>query len=142
MLATGGSPKVEIFDVQQSTEPQTCTLPDFPIDLEDAVAKIFDNTPWICGGTEKDSKKLGSDKCFSLDIANNRPSWKSRLDSSMKQSRSQPAAALIQNKANNATVSMYDMSSCRFKFCPNSFRLLYFSTSIVQRLEISRVQSL
>ena len=110
MLATGGSPKVEIFDVQQSTEPQTCTLPDFPIDLEDAVAKIFDNTPWICGGTEKDSKKLGSDKCFSLDIANNRPSWKSRLDSSMKQSRSQPAAALIQNKANNATVR-----SSRFK---------------------------
>ena len=106
MLATGGSPKVEIFDVQKSTQPQTCTLPDFPIvDLEDAVAKIFDNTPWICGGNEKNSEKLGSDKCFSLNIANNRPSWKSRLDSSMKQSRSQPAAALIQNKANNATVS-------------------------------------
>ena len=108
MLATGGSPKVEIFDVQESTEPQTCTLPDFPIDLEGAVAKIFDNTPWICGGTEKNefAKNLGSDKCFSLDIANNRPSWKSRLDSSMKQSRSQPAAAFIRNKANNATVSM------------------------------------
>ena len=120
MLATGGSPKVEIFDVQECMEPQTCTLPDFPINLEDAVAKIFDNTPWICGGTEKDSKKLGSDKCFSLDIANNRPSWKSRLDSSMKQSRSQPAAALIQNKANNATVSM---------ICPvvdsNTFEIRY-----------------
>ena len=107
MLASGGNRTVEIFDVQERSEPTACQLPDLPIDLEDAVAKIFDNTPWICGGTENNefAKKLGSDKCFSLHITNNRPSWKSRLDSSMKQSRSQPAAALIRNKANNATVS-------------------------------------
>ena len=106
MLATGGNRKVEIFDVQKSTEPSACSLPDFPIDLKDAVAKIFDNTPWICGGGFL-NKTGFSDQCFSLDTASNgRPSWRSRFNSSMKQSRSQPAAALIQNKANTATVNM------------------------------------
>ena len=104
MLATGGNQTVEIFDVQESTDPPACQLPKFPMDLKDAVAKIFDNTVWICGGSLDQTGF--SDQCFTLDIANNRASWKSRLDSSMKQSRSQPAAALIQNEANNATVNM------------------------------------
>ena len=102
MLATGGSRKVEIFDVQESTEAPACNLFDFPINLENAVAAIFDNTPWICGGNE--NTEDFSKKCFSLDMASR--SWKSRLNSTMKKSRSQSAAALIRNKANNATVSM------------------------------------
>ena len=102
MLATGGSRKVEIVDVQESSEPPACHLFDFPINLENAVATIFDNKPWICGGIENTTDF--SKKCFSLDIASG--TWKSRLDSSMKRSRSQPAAAFIRNKANNATVSM------------------------------------
>ena len=102
MLATGGSRKVEIVDVQESSEPPACHLFDFPINLENAVATIVDNKPWICGGIENTADF--SKKCFSLDIASG--TWKSRLDSSMKKSRSQPAAAFIRNKANNATVSM------------------------------------
>ena len=102
MLATGGSRKVEIFDVQESTEPPACDLFDFPINLENAVATIFDNTPWICGGNENTDDF--SKKCFSLDMASR--SWKSRLNSNMKKSRTQSAAAFIRNKANNATVSM------------------------------------
>ena len=106
MLATGGNRKVEIFDVQESTEPSACSLPDFPIDSEDAVAKIFDNKPWICGGGFM-NKTGFSDQCFFLDTASNGyPSWKSQFNSSMKQSRSQPAAALIRNKANTDTVNI------------------------------------
>ena len=102
MLATGGNREVEIFDVQESTELPACKLFNFPINLENAVASMFDNTPWICGGIENTTDF--SKKCFSLDIASG--TWKSRLDSSMKRSRSQPAAAFIRNRANNATVSM------------------------------------
>ena len=75
MLATGGSRKVEIFDAQECTEPSTCQLPDLQIDLEDAVAKIFDNKPWICGGGFM-NKTGFSDQCFYLDTASNGcPSW-------------------------------------------------------------------
>ena len=106
MLATGGSRKVEIFDVQECAEPSTCQLPDLQIDLEDAVAKIFDNKPWICGGGFINETGF-SDQCFYLDTASNGyPSWKSQFNSSMKKSRSQPAAALIRNKANTDTVNI------------------------------------
>ena len=120
MLATGGNRKVEIFDVQQSTEAQACNLFDFPINLENAVATMFDNTPWICGGIE--NTEDFSKKCFSLDMASR--SWKSRLNSTMKKSRSQSAATLIRNKHNKATVSIICMSSCRFKSVWNEASLL------------------
>ena len=101
MLATGGNQTVEIINVQdpESTDCQT-SLPDFPVDVEDAVAKIYNNTPWICGGGAVKDDSF-SDKCFSLDVANNK--WINQ--SSLQFSRAQSAAALIQNGTNGAEVN-------------------------------------
>ena len=100
MLATGGNQTVEIINVQdpESSDCQTF-LPDFPLDVENAVAKIYNHTPWICGGNVKGDGF--SDQCFSLDVATNK--WINQ--SSMQFSRSQSAAALIQNGPNGAQVN-------------------------------------
>ena len=101
MLATGGSLKVEILDVEGSSNCQA-SLPDFPMDLENAVAKLFNHPPWICGGNLINGFKNYSSQCFSLDVTNQE--WINQ--SSMIYSRSQLAAALIvQDQTDNSQVN-------------------------------------
>ena len=90
MLATGGSRKVEILDVEGSLDCKI-SLPDFPVNLENAVAKLFNHTPWICGGNLIDGNKNSSSQCFSLDVTNLK--WIEQP--SMIYSRSQSAASVV-----------------------------------------------
>ena len=53
MVAGGGSKEVSVFDVQgdRNSLIECLKIPNFDIVIDNAVSKVVNQIPWICGGS-------------------------------------------------------------------------------------------